>query len=525
MRTFIDILTESRGLGARHTGEEFVSTTNPDDKILVDRVEFYPSGETEYPSYADMILALEKITKGMPTALVDLIGTFKQSDRAFGVAIFARPDGGQRIVFVKPYKSIKLDPSQNNWSNQTGIPGYRYNSKAAAKTQAGMTPQDILTKQQSNLTKEDIVSQIAAKFGDDSPFTQVAQAVADGQALPIVIPAQPSMSFTAFRDYFCELLHPIALQTGQYTGNAGEAANRFLGNSGFAGCSINFGNDKTEGLSDSILINPDGLKIKVSSKGAKGATASAKNLIDAAIELENTNPALLRKHKIVIDLVRDIVKNGQTGAPLVLGVRYNIIDQDDLDSIMQFKKLPLQTFDGGLKLVSPKLAKLYRERTTNDPSSINLHFHCLAAVAHKVAEHINKSTNFSEAAGEILNNGALVQVYTKASETADTWTLQSFNTVWPSKTVTGVVLSAGKTYYSTGIKGNFTFKILLNGASNISDESNDVEAMANKVSNAADSKIADIAAGKTTTGLRPPGAEKNRKKRGISEANLGRARR
>jgi len=37
--------------------------------------------------------------------------------------------------------------------------------------------------------------------------------------------------------------------------------------------------------------------------------------------------------------------------------------------------------------------------------------------------------------------------------------LQEFNTVYPGKSIKGVYLSAGKTYYSTGIKGNYTFKI------------------------------------------------------------------
>jgi hypothetical protein len=53
----------------------------------------------------------------------------------------------------------------------------------------------------------------------------------------------------------------------------------------------------------------------------------------------------------------------------------------------------------------------------------------------------------------------LVQVYTKASEGKGKWTLQEFNTVYPGESIKGVYLSSGKTYYSTGIKGNYTFKI------------------------------------------------------------------
>jgi len=58
-----------------------------------------------------------------------------------------------------------------------------------------------------------------------------------------------------------------------------------------------------------------------------------------------------------------------------------------------------------------------------------------------------------------LNNGALIQVYTKASENKGQWTLKEFETVYPGESIKGVYLSAAKTYYSTGIKGNFTFKI------------------------------------------------------------------
>lgn len=474
MRDLINLLTltESRGLGARRSGEEFVSTTNPEEKIYVNSVRFYPDSGGQFGSPEELNAALNQI-KGIYRNGINVIGAFKNGDLAFGVAVFDRDQGGQ-LVFLKPFKSVKPDPTQNQWSNQDGIPGYRYNSKAAAKTQAGMTPQDILT-QQSDLDASMILDQIVAKFGQDSPQGQAAAAVATGQGFPIDVPAEDGGSFTAFRDYFCELLHPIALQTGNFSGNAGDAAEKFLGGASFADCTINFGTDKTEGLSDSILIAPSGQKIKVSSKGAGGAMASAKNIVDAAKEVAESNPALLKKHKEVIALVQDIVKAGQAGAPLVLGIKYGIINQEDATDIQNFKKLPNTTLAAVAKMgISKNLKALINERSTKEPDNLNLYFHCIAAVAHKAAEHVNEKTNFSKAASEILNNGALIQVYTKASEQPGQWSIQSFETVWPSTTVTGVVFSAGKTYYSTGIKGNFTFKILKNGAKDVPDESDEL---------------------------------------------------
>lgn len=473
------LLVESRGLGARRAGEEFVSTSNPNQKIFVNSIRFYPEGTTEFPSYEEMVDDLKTRVNSIPGAYVDLIGKFKQSDRAYGIAIFDNPEGG-KLAFVKPYASIKLDPTENKWDNQGGIPGFKYNSKSAAKTQAGLTPQDILTKQ-SDLTPTDIIKQIETKFGRESALTKIARDVARGVKFPLTIKAPPGLSFTAFRDYFGELLHPIALQTGNFDGNAGEAAMKFLGQDGFAGTTINFGTDKTEGLSDSILISPDGKKIKVSSKGAGGAQASAKNLLDAVEELRATNPKLAKKHREIISVIQEMVQAGQAGAPLVLGVKYGIIDDGDSDVIKSLKgqaRIPLRAVNNlGF---SKKLKSLILERNTDDPENVNLYFHALAAVAHKVAEHVNDKTTFGDAASEILNNGALVQVYTIARESGDNWTIENFKTVYPSDTVTGVKFSASKTYYSTGIKGNFTFKILKNNAKDVKDDTDEIAELPTK---------------------------------------------
>lgn len=464
---------ESRGLGARKAGEEFISTSNPNDKIYIDSVSFFPQGKNEYVNFQDLLAELESVKKQLAPAEISVIGNFKEnSHKAFGVAIFQRPDK-TKVAFIKPYAKVSFDPTQNSWDNQTGIPGYKYNSKSAVKTQAGMMPQDVLIKKQNNLTAEEIVNQIAEKFGQDSPLTYIAQQIAAGQNYPIKIAAPQGVSFTAFRDYFCELLHPIALQTGKYNGNAGEAAAKFLGDSGFEGATINFGKDKTEGLSDSKMMTPDGRMIRVSSKGAVGAEASSKNLLDSVNDLKSTNPNLAKRYREVISIIQDMSSNGQYRGPLVLALSYGIITDDDFSKIESFKNIPpvdLETADLDAMGVSNGLQLLMYQRNVDNPNNVNLYFHTISAVAHKVAEMVNESTNFSKAASDILNNGALVQVWTLAKETPTEWSIEGFNTLWPSKTVTGVKFSAGKNYASTNIKGNFTFKILMNDAKDIEDE-------------------------------------------------------
>jgi hypothetical protein len=87
-----------------------------------------------------------------------------------------------------------------------------------------------------------------------------------------------------------------------------------------------------------------------------------------------------------------------------------------------------------------------------------------ASIAYNVADYVNKKTNFGKAASEILNNAALVQIYTNTATTSDTITITGFEARYPSEAVTGVELDASKVYFSTGGKGNFTFTILKNGA-------------------------------------------------------------
>lgn len=463
----LQVISESRGLGARKPGEVFKSKSG-DDTITFQQVTFYPEGGGKYtPDELDYALAqIEKATQGFE---VQWVNKRAKNSGGVGIAMFDTEDGGT-LVYGKFFNDIKADPIANDWNNQTGIPGYGYASKSAAKTQAGMTPQDVLTRE-VDLTANDIVEQVAAKFGEDSPLTVVASRVASGMPLPIEISASKDMSFTAFRDYFCELLHPIALQNGQYTGNAGDAAQAFLGGADFSDCKISFGTTKTEGLSDSIMEAPNGARLKISSKGGKGAQASVKSLLDAVNELGNTEAGqkIRTKYRDVVELIDEIKKAGQAGAPLLLGVKYGIISDKDAGLIKDLKNVPpvdlttMKKKDIEKLLGTRNLIELSYHRAYTNQGNVNLYYHLMASLAHLVAHQVNYNTNFSKAATAILNHSALIQVYTKAAEKGNVWVLQQFRTVYPGEAVSDVKFSAGKTYYSTGIKGNFTFSIQYGG--------------------------------------------------------------
>jgi hypothetical protein len=77
----------------------------------------------------------------------------------------------------------------------------------------------------------------------------------------------------------------------------------------------------------------------------------------------------------------------------------------------------------------------------------------VSSIAYTVVNKINTETNFSEAAADILNNSAFVQMYTEAKQKGDEFIIEGFTTVWPSKLFTEVTLEAQKSYSSTASSG------------------------------------------------------------------------
>lgn len=450
MRDLIDIITilhESTGLAGRKPGDAFKNPKG--ENITFSHIDFYPAEGGKFEKQQ-----LDDVLKKFP----DIRWQNKRTAKSGGIVIatFTTDQGEIQYGFFKD--NIKPIATDNYVPNQ--VDNYRFAGKAAEKIQSGLTPQDLLTKR-DNLTSEEIITQLAEKLGQNNVLVQVTQRIAGGEQFPIRFAAPVDASFTGFRDYFCEILQPIALQVGSYTGNAGEAAEIFLGGS-FSDTLISFDSAKNAGLSDSILTKEDGKYVKISTKGGKGAQASSKNLIDSVNELNATpnGKKLIDKYKDSIDLLNEIQKLGQYKAPLYLGVKYDVINQSEAQEILDLRnQKPVNLKDIKNSGLSKNLVKLALGRETDNTESVILFYHLLASVAHLAAAKVNDQTDFSKAASEILNNGALVQVYTKAKQSKDEWILEQFDTVYPGKSIKGVYLSAGKSYYSTGVKGNFTFRI------------------------------------------------------------------
>ena len=467
------VITEGVGLSNRRPGDLF---KNPEgDVIVFQSLDYYPENGGNYRDLTDAEETVQQVADSVGIAPEQIKWTNQPPARrqlagegggyaGFGIATFMDQATNKPYYLGRWFKTINPNRALNNFAHEYIPGGFKFASKAGAKENAGYTPTDVLTQFQNN-TPETIMNQVVAKFGQDSDMVVATATFMQASKFPVTF-TKGSINFTAFRDYFCEMLQPVALVMGKpVKGNAGDAATIFFGpGSGYGDATISFNNSKNTGLYDSLLISPDGKQIKLSSKGKSGANASVVNLLKSIQELQVApkGKKLLEKHKDVVELLQTVKNGGHVGGALDLGVQYGIIDKDDVLTIQQLKQFgPKDKLNWGK---NKKLEQMYMSRTPKNWERVIPLEHMLSVVAYRVADYVNKNTNFGQAASEILNHSALVQMYTEATETADTISITGFRAVYPSETVTGVLLDASKAYMSTQDKGNFTFEILKNGA-------------------------------------------------------------
>ena len=476
-------LTESVGLANRKPGDRWANDQG--HEIIFSDLAFFPE-QGAYNTPQEIDQAIQQVSKQIGVKPTEITWANQPKGAlAFGIAHFV--DESNNDYYIGRYlRNISPNRAENSFPND--LPGdYRLQSQTAKKERSGYKPTDVLTNLKDQ-TPDSIYAQVVTKFGDNSDESRAMALFMGADTFPVNIPLG-NMNFPAFTNYFCELLQPMALVMGKpTTGNGAEAEAKFMSDGGFTTATITFGGSKTGGLTDSTLTNAAGQSIGVSSKAKAGAKASAGNLEDKVNEMsaDPDGRKLLKKYASSVELLKTIGSGGYIDGPLNLAVEFKMITPKEKEQVKSLRRLGPQEIIGQ-NLLSKRLEKMYAGRQGSDASKIIPFYHMLAAIAFQVADYVNKNTDFGSAASSILNFGAFVQVYTYAKQTGSNIVLNKFEVKYPSEAVTSVLLSAGKTYYSTGNKGNFTFQILKNGATPA-----DVEVADNETDTKPDVSVADL---------------------------------
>jgi hypothetical protein len=447
----LDSLAESRGLSGRKPGAIYKRGENADDQIVFQNLTFYPE-VGQYATKEETEAAFDQVQKklGHP---IEQIGQASNSNRAFGIATFDTAVGTRYLA--KFAQTIKPVFDSNKFFQTDDIPGgFSQVSASGSKEKVGYKPTQVLTEFKSQ-TPDSILGQIQTAFGADSDEYRAAVIITSAPSFPVSVPAG-NMDFAGFRDYFCEMLQPIVLIKGlPVKGNAAKAAEVYMDGT-YSDCVISFNNKPIGELYDSLLINPAGKQIKLSSKGAKGAMASSTNLIKAVREMEAAGvmTPFRELYPEAIQILEEIDQGNHNSTPLALAVDFDIITPAEAQQVMTLESYAGdKNFNIDNTKISKNLKQIYKDRVAENESKVIPLNHLISSIAYKVCDEVNLKTNFSEAAADILNNSAFVQMYTEAKKGKGEFIIQGFNTIWPSKLFTQVTLEATKSYSSTASSG------------------------------------------------------------------------
>jgi hypothetical protein len=190
--------------------------------------------------------------------------------------------------------------------------------------------------------------------------------------------------------------------------------------------------------------------------------ASSVNLMRSVQELEAAGMTQFRENYAEPIAILEVIDRGNhNSGPLELAVGLDIISPKEISQVMSLdSSAGDKDFDIDKTDLSKNLKKIYKDRTAENPSKVVPLNHLVSSIAYKVCNEINMNTNFSEAAADILNHSAFVQMYTEAKKSKDQFVIESFNTIWPSKLFTEVTLEAQKSYSSTSSSsGKLVFNI------------------------------------------------------------------
>lgn len=425
MLSFNQFVQESQGLTGRVPGEKFVDKDG--NELIFQEVLFFDTKD-EFEGDLSTVTFVNKPLSNLS---------------ALGIVRFKNADG-EEVLFGK-----HLKPGTKAWDNKN--PGFfEFRSKATSKEQSGLKPSDFLTKTE-DLTPDDILKQVGEAFGEDSPlYLAVEETIESGYPVtPIPI---GEMSESGITNYFAEILQPIAVWAGIYTGNAADGVQAIAGTDDLSDFKINFPTGVTQGLYDSYLTS-DEKQVNISSKygsASQSAKASVTNLYK--IYKDYKDKTEFEEYETEIEIIRIVAEEHQEKAPVMIAVLLGLLSKKEEKSVYDLKDKP------DVKLSDNIIKMRDSIKPGGDGSKSIPFYHVIAGIAKTVSNHINETEDikFSEFASLLLN-GTVIQVYTKTTTKNNTIVFKQFDTKWPDDAVTNVLIESGTRYKTNRVDGKMGY--------------------------------------------------------------------
>jgi hypothetical protein len=365
---------------------------------------------------------------------------------------------GNHVFWGKYLQQVGTD-LMGSWANKQVPPGWSLATKGAQKMLAGYDPQNLIKTEQVFQGVDSIINTVYKNAPDQvkEVFKEALQNLSQGQS-QVVFPEMYEQQ-AAIRDYFGEIMQPVALMGGVIGGQADQAREVLADGAAWRDCKVVWPMSMNAALCDSFMIAPNGTEIGISSKGGSGAAASAKNLYDAVLKAEKEgNTDLLETVKYTADIVRIIATTDQRNGPIEVGKMLKVPGIDDklnaeITKYIDEGKTDLEGMSQqATDLISNFAVKL-------ETKGFNAGYALLSAASKTVAKVVNANPAFSKGAIGLLNQSSIIQVYTNIGKSGNDAVLKDFRAVYPPNFQGKVMLEGGKNYYSSRIGGKMAFNI------------------------------------------------------------------
>tara|TARA_B100000900_G_scaffold415058_1_gene443611 strand:- start:1396 stop:2769 length:1374 start_codon:yes stop_codon:yes gene_type:complete len=451
---FNPALKEAKGIFGRKPGDPFVDAAGTEAEFI--SAEAYPpmeqGGRFASPEERDANIAEYEKKHQLAKGEIKWTNLPKSNSLAYGIAIIKTSN---KTIYFGRYLQSNSHDLLGIWPNQSIPDGWKLQTKGAQKLETGLDPQTLIGTGSYFTGTQNIINHVnnKAPANDKQVLTDALTASANGQLAKF--PGQIDR-LEAIRDYFGEIMGPVAMMGGAVLGPAEQARKDLAGGANWSDLQIFWPQSMNYNLMDSVFIAPDGKQIGISSKGGTGAAASAKNLYDS-LKKNEQDDQLMKNVQFIKPIIEIIAQKSAKEAPFILGERFKITTPALHTEAKKLMSSGANTFDG----LSDEATKMVTGINFDQRvQGFNAGYALTSAVAKKVALKVNEDSRFSVEAIRLLNTASIVQLYTRVGKKGDDVFVSKYDAVYPPNFSGTVALDGSKNYYSSRIGGKFAFRFV-----------------------------------------------------------------
>jgi hypothetical protein len=441
------VVVEAKGIMGRVAGDKFVKG---EQQLEFQGVTVYPEDSQQFESPEQRDAAIAEYEK-QTGAKIEWTNVPNKGTLAFAVATLTDPLNNDKPTYWGRHFKAKMVDMMGAWGNAQVPAGWKLQKAGALKLDIGIDPQHLIKSEKLHSSIDDIIATVGANSQGHQMQGELIgglEQIKNGQN-PVF--ENDIQHLPALRDYFGEIMGPCALMAGMVKGQAEDANRDLLKGAGWDKCQVFWPQSMNYALVDSVFIGPNGEEVGVSSKGGKGARASAKNIADA---IKKAPPKLVKKYDMTVAIIRIVDETSALEAPFRIAELGKMLPANLEREIKSYIKSGKTDYVG----LSADAKELFNYGTPRqDVPGFNTGYALLALLAKKVAAEVNRVPAFSEGCIAFLNQSSIVQLYCKMGKSGKDARVTGWDAVYPPNFQGRVVLDGSKNYYSSRIGGKFAF--------------------------------------------------------------------